>query len=206
MFLRFRRRLRSSFTWFRCGVLLFFANTLFFFLTMFFGVFFAPATVVERSVALQPETITKTKVIEEENIIEVPSIMLPLSPEGPQAVVIDTTSTRMDSFMDQFYGENVHFFNSRQDATFLLNANGTENYSGLDISQIDYKDVNQKVTLSLDELDYETIWLFSDLSHIELMPTIRNVILYVPYQLTNEQIMELKSKGYITIITVELLS
>lgn len=86
----------------------------------FFFSFLAPATIVERTVTLKPEVITQTHVIEKENIIEVPSIMLPLNPEGTQAIVIDTTSTLMKSFMDGFYGENVYFFNNRQEATYIF--------------------------------------------------------------------------------------
>lgn len=203
--LRHKKSLKSIKTWMH-GIAVFIAfNAILVFVFMFFGFFLVPPTIAERTVNLKPEVITKINVVEKENIIEVPSIMLPLNPSGTQAVVIDSTSAKMEPFMKQFYGENVYFFNNRQDATFLLQENGLQNYSGLDISQIEYYESIQKIPLHLDKLGFETIWLFSDLSHIEFTPTNCNVILYVPYQLTEEQVTQLKTNGNITIITIESL-
>ncbi len=203
--LRNRKIIKERQTWLHGIIYLFCSNAILSCIFMIFGFFLAPTTIIERTVILKPEVIKVPKIIKEENIIEVPSIMLPLTPEGSQAVLIDTTSIEIEPFMRDFYGENVYFFNNRQDATFLLKADGVENYSGLDISQIEYCEISGSMLLQLDELGFETIWLFSNLSHIELMPTNCNVILYSPCQLNAEQITKLKANCKITIISVETI-
>lgn len=190
---------------FNLEVVLIGANTAIFFVTMCI-LFFGPTTVTQRSVTLEPEIITDVNIVEKENVIDVPSIMLPLNPEGKQAVVIDTTSLKMKSFMDGFYGDNVYFFNNRQDSNFLFGTDGLQNYSGLDITKIEYKDSNSTTTLQLDEMGFETIWLFSDLSNVVLTPTKCKVVLYVPRQLTTVETEAIKSNGNITIITIDQIS
>ena len=41
-------------------------------------------------------------IIKKENIIEIPSIILPIKPEGDEAVVIDTSSEELGAFMKEF--------------------------------------------------------------------------------------------------------
>ena len=134
--------------------------------------------------------------------MEFVSIVLPITLEGEQAIVIDTNSMAMSQFVEEFYGQNVEFFTQRQNATFLLKDSDFKNHTALNISDIQYKE-SDSVKANLDELGFDTIWLFSDLTNIELLPTTCKVILYTPQQLTEEEIKEIKTNGNITIISIE---
>ena len=174
------------------------------FLVILCIVFFLPKKTEEQTIILEPEVIIKENIIEKENIIDVPSIILPLNPEGEQAIIIDSTSNKMEEFMNDFYDENVYFFNSRQNEIFILKEEGLQNYSGLDFEKIEYEQSNSTLTLQLDDVGYNTIWLFSDLSQINIESSKCNVILYVPKQLTEEETRALKEvNSNITIITIE---
>lgn len=163
---------------------------------------FLPTIKHSETIVLPAEVIEEVNIIEQENVIDIPSIVLPLQPEGEQAIVIDTSSEDLKKFMNDFYGENVEFFNQRQKATYLLNSEGIENFTGLDFDSIQYKE-NTAFTINLDQLGYETIWLFTDLSNIELEPTTCKVILYVPRNVTQSELEALKELGDITVITIE---
>ena len=176
---------------------------------MFIFAFFAaaialkPATFDYEVVKPAPKVITQVNTVEKEVIIDAPSIVLPIAPEGEQAIVIDTNSTAMNEFIEEFYGQNVEFFTQRQNATFLLKGNGKlENHTALDISDIQYEE-SDLIKANLDESGFDTIWLFSDLKNMELLPTECKIILYTPQQLTEEEIKEIKTSGNITIISIE---
>lgn len=163
---------------------------------------FKPATYDYKVVKPAPEVITRVNTIEKEVIIDAPSIVLPITPEGKQAIVIDTNSKKLEHFIKEFYGQNVEFFNQRQDATFLIKDSKFENYTALNISDIEYKDTEFS-KVNFDKLGFDTIWLFSDLTNIELLPMECKVILYTPQQLSQEEIKEIKTKGNITVISIE---
>lgn len=163
---------------------------------------FKPSSYDYKVVKPAPEIITQVNTIEKEVIIDAPSIVLPITPEGEQAIVIDTNSMAMSQFVEEFYGQNVEFFTQRQNATFLLKDSDFKNHTALNISDIQYKE-SDSVKANLDELGFDTIWLFSDLTNIELLPTTCKVILYTPQQLTEEEIKEIKTNGNITIISIE---
>ncbi len=196
--------------WYCFEMYLIFLNTFIFFVT-FSILFFSEAKVIQRSVILEPEVISEVVIVKKENLIYVPSIIIPLTPEGKQAIAIDTTSIdttsiKMKSFMDEFYGENVNFFTNRQNATFLIEKSGIKNYTGLDLTDIQYNVSDSKIELYLDDLGFETIWLISDLSNITIMPTKCKVILYVPRKISNEEEQEIKTSGEITILTIDQIS
>lgn len=192
--------------WQRCGILVLGINTIIFFIT-FWYIQFRPKEIVERVVTLEPETITQVNYIEKENVIDVPSIMLPLEPEGNQAVIIDAMSLEMEEFMKGFYGENVYFFNNRQDATYLAKTEGLANYSGLDIAEIQYSNSNSITTIQLDDMNYQTVWVFSDLTHLDIVSSNTKVMLYVPKQLTDKELQKLKqTNSDITIIAIDQIS
>lgn len=179
---------------------------------LFMIVFFVPNSIVSgflptitkyETKILPAETIEIENTIEHENIIEIPSIVLPIKPEGKEAVVIDTSSEALSTFMSEFYGENVEFFNSRQEATYLSSGNGFRNYTGIDLNEIEYKDESGASMVNLDRLDYDTIWLFSDLKNMELEPMNCKVFIYVPHLITEKESEELKELGDITVITIE---
>lgn len=163
---------------------------------------FKPATYDYKVVKPAPEVITRVNTIEKEVIIDAPSIVLPITPEGEQAIVIDTNSRDLKQFIKEFYGQNVEFFNQRQNATFLMKNGNFENYTALNISDIQYQE-SDLIQVNVDELGFDTIWLFSDLTNIELLPTKCKVILYTPQQLSQEEIKEIKAKGNITVISIE---
>ena len=177
------------------------ANT-FVFIGIMVTILFVPTSIEHKTIKPEPEVVTQVNIIEKEVIIDVPSIVLPLTPTGEQAIIIDTNSTKMSNFIEEFYGQNVNFFNDRQDATFLLKKDKFENFTGMNISNIQYEETNM-LNVTFDELGFDTIWLFSDLSNINILPTKCKIILYIPYQLTEEEIEEIKSKGDITIISIE---
>jgi len=192
--------------WQRCGILVFGINTIIFFIT-FWYIQFRPKEIVERKVTLEPETITQVNYIEKENVIDVPSIVLPLEPEGNQAIIIDAMSLEMEEFMKGFYGENVYFFNNRQDATYLAKTEGVANYSGLDIAEIEYSNTNGITTIQLDDMNYQTVWVFSDLTHLDIVSSNTKVMLYVPKQLTDKELQKLKqTNSDITIIAIDQIS
>lgn len=198
-----RKKQKNLQYWKKGGALLFIFNTSIFFV-VFCYLFFKPADIHEKVITLEPEVITEINVIEKENVIDVPSIMLPIDPKGNQAVIIDTTSIQMKEFMKDFYGENVYFFNNRQEATYLVKTEGVENYSGLDIAKIEYSEVNMTRTIELDDMNYQTIWVFSDLYHLDIISNDTKVMLYVPRQITEQEIQMLKqTNSDITIIAIE---
>lgn len=201
-----RKHPKNTSYWQRCGMLLFATNAIIFFTTFCFTVF-GPKEMVERKVTLEPETVTQVNYIEKENVIDVPSIMLPLEPEGNQAVIIDAMSLEMEEFMKGFYGENVYFFNNRQDATYLAKTEGLANYSGLDIAEIQYSNSNSITTIQLDDMNYQTVWVFSDLTHLDIVSSNTKVMLYVPKQLTDKELQKLKqTNSDITIIAIDQIS
>lgn len=198
-----RKRIRNKSFLYNGGAFLFSVNALIFFVS-FCVMLLKPAEIRQKVVNKEPEVITEVNIIEKENIIDVPSIILPLEPEGEQAVIIDTTSLEMEQFMQGFYGENVYFFNNRQDATYLVKNGGLSNYSGLDIDKIEYIESDSVTTIQLDNMDYKTVWVFSDLSNAEFESSNTKVMLYVPRQLTKEELQVLKQKnGDITIIAID---
>lgn len=198
-----RKKQKDLLYWKKGGILLVFFNTSIFFV-VFCCLLFKPANIHEKVITLEPEVITEINVIEKENVIDVPSIMLPIEPKGNQAVIIDTTSIQMKEFMKDFYGENVYFFNNRQEATYLVKTEGVENYSGLDIAKIEYSEVNMTRTIELDDMNYQTIWVFSDLYHLDIISNDTKVMLYVPRQITEQEIQMLKqTNSDITIIAIE---
>lgn len=164
---------------------------------------FLPTRTEHKTIVLPAEEIEVVNPIEHENIIEIPSIVLPLEPEGEQAVVIDISSEELKTFMNDFYGENVEFFNQRQKATFLSNGNGFQNFTGLDLREIQYVEETETTTVNLDQLGYETIWLFTDLEHMTFEPTNCKVMLYVPRAITQSELNQLKELGDVTVITIE---
>lgn len=179
---------------------------------LFMIVFFVPNSIVSgflptitkyEEKILPAETIEVENIIERENVIEIPSIVLPVQPEGDEAVVIDTSSKELGIFMKEFYGENVEFFNSRQDATYLSSSNGFKNYTGIDLNRIEYKDESVSTIVNLDKLDYDTIWLFTDFRNMKLEAMDCKVIVYVPLSVTVQEIEELKVLGDVTIITID---
>lgn len=188
---------------------------IFVFFILFMIIFFLPNSGISdflptikhtETVVLPAEIIEEKNIIERENVIEIPSIVLPITPEGEQAIVIDTSSEELESFMNGFYGENVEFFNQRQKATFLFNGgNGEkfENFTGLDLNSIQYKEQAEISTLNLDQLGYETIWLFTDLSNIELECTDCKVVVYTPRSITEQELEKVKEAGDVTVITIE---
>ena len=201
-----RRYPKDKTYWQKLGIFTFGVNLVIFFITFGYLVL-RPKEVREKVVTLEPETITEINIIEKENVIEVPSIMLPLEPEGNQAVLIDVKSLKMKEFMEGFYGENVYFFNNRQDATYLAKSEGLTNYSGLDISEIEYSQTDTITTINLDDMKYETVWVFSDLSYTNIISSDTKVMLYVPRQLTDEELQKLKqTNSDITIIAIEQIS
>ena len=201
-----RKYSKNKAYWQRLGIFTIGVNLIIVFIT--FGyLLLRPKEVREKVVTLEPETITEINIIEKENIIEVPSIMLPLEPKGNQAVLIDVKSLKMKEFMEGFYGDNVYFFNNRQDATYLAKSEGLTNYSGLDITQIEYSETDSITTINLDDMKYETVWVFSDLSYTNIISSDTKVMLYVPRQLTDEELQKLKqTNSDITIVAIEQLS
>lgn len=179
---------------------------------LFLIVFFVPNSIVSgflptitkyEEKVLPAETIWVENIIEHENIIEIPSIILPIEPEGKEAVVIDTSSENLSTFMMQFYGENVEFFNSRQEATYLSSGNGFRNYTGIDLREIEYNEESNASIVNLDKLGYDTIWLFTDLKNMKLEAMHCKVVVYIPHSVTVQKIEELKTLGDVTVITVE---
>lgn len=163
---------------------------------------FLPTIKYSKEIVLPAEEIEVPNIIERENVIDIPSIVLPLQPEGEQAIVIHISS-ELKSFMNEFYGENVEFFNQRQKATYLFSSEGFKNFTGLDLNSIQYEETeSSNCAINLDQLGYETIWLFTDLS-IELEPTTCKVILYVPRAISEQELENLKKVGDVTIITIE---
>lgn len=201
-----RKNSKNKAYWQRLGIFTFGVNLVIFFITFGYLVL-RPKEVRKEVVTLEPETVTEINIIEKENIIEVPSIMLPLEPKGNQAVLIDVKSLEMKKFMEGFYGENVYFFNNRQDATYLAKSEGLTNYSGLDITEIEYSQTDSITNISLDDMNYETVWVFSDLISTNIVSSNTKVMLYVPRQLTDEELQNLKqTNSDITIIAIEQLS
>lgn len=164
---------------------------------------FLPTRTEHKTIVLPAEEIEVINPIEHENIIEIPSIVLPLEPQGEQAVVVDISSEGLKTFMDDFYGENVEFFNQRQKATFLSSGEGFQNFTGLDLRQIQYVEEAKTTTVNLDQLGYETIWLFTDLEHMTFEATTCKVMLYVPRAITQSELNHLKELGDVTVITIE---
>lgn len=164
---------------------------------------FLPTRTEYKTIVKPAEEIEVVNQITHENIIEIPSIVLPLEPEGEQAVVIDTSSEGLKTFMDDFYGENVEFFNQRQKATFLSNGSGFQNFTGLDLREIQYVEETGTTVVNLDQLGYETIWLFTDLEHMDFEATNCKVMLYVPRTITQSELAQLKELGNVTVITIE---
>ena len=141
--------------------------------------------------------------IKKENIIEIPSIILPIKPEGDEAVVIDTSSEELGAFMKEFYGQNAEFFNQRNNATYSSNYNGFSNYTGLDLDKIEYKQENVKCIVNVDKLAVDTVWLFTDLKNLKLEPMQCKVIIYAPRSITEQELKELKELGDVTVITID---
>ena len=198
-----RKRIREKSFWHNGGAFLYSINAFVFFGSFLF-MLLKPAEIQEKVINKEPEVITQINIIEKENIIDVPSIMLPLEPEGEQAVIIDSTSIEMEEFMKGFYGENVNFFNNRQNATYLAKNGEITNYSGLDIDEIQYNKTDITTTIQLDDMGYQTVWVFSDLAHSEIVSSKTKVMLYVPRQLTEEKIQDLKQMNRdITIIAID---
>lgn len=183
----------------------------FVFFILFLIVFFLPNSSISdflptikhrKEIVLPAEEIEVVNIIEQEHVINIPSIVLPLQPEGEQAIVIDISS-ELKSFINGFYEENVEFFNQRQKATYLFSSEGFKNFTGLELNSIQYEETETSTyTINLDQLGYETIWLFTDLS-TELEPTTCKVILYVPRSITEQEMENLKKVGDVTIITIE---
>ena len=168
---------------------------------LFMIVFFVPNSIVgsflptitkNKTITLPAEVIEVENIIKKENIIEIPSIILPIKPEGDEAVVIDTSSEELGAFMKEFYGQNAEFFNQRNNATYLSNYNGFSNYTGLDLDKIEYKQENVKC-----------IWLFTDLKNLKLEPMQCKVIIYAPRSITEQELKELKELGDVTVITID---
>lgn len=164
---------------------------------------FLPTIPKYETVVIPAEVIEVENIIEKENIIEVPSIILPLRPEGNQAIVIDTSSKELGYFMKSFYGENVNFFNERQQATYLYTNGEFQNYTELNLNDIQYKDEENASPINLNKLGYETIWLFTDLKNIQFEAVDVKVVMYVPHTITKEQLENLKTLGDVTVITIE---
>ncbi len=127
----------------------------FVFFILFLIVFFLPNSSISdflptikhrKEIVLPAEEIEVVNIIEQEHIINIPSIVLPLQPEGEQAIVIDISS-ELKSFMNGFYEENVEFFNQRQKATYLFSSEGFKNFTGLEL--IPYSMKKQKHLLIL---------------------------------------------------------
>lgn len=209
--IKHKRRLKTKEFWWSAKILVIVMDTFVAF-TLFMIVFFVPNSVISgflptitkyETKVLSPEIIKEENIIEHENIIEIPSIILPLNPEGREAVVIDTSSEELRDFMYDFYGENVEFFNNREEATYLSNSNGFVNYTGIDLGQIVYKEEAVTSVVSLDKLGYDTIWLFTDFKNIKLEPMKCKVVVYSPHSISQKEIDEIKLLGNVTIITVE---
>lgn len=182
---------------------------------LFLIVFFVPNSIVSgflptitkyEEKILPAETIEIENTIEHENIVEIPSIVLPIEPEGKEAIVIDTSSAELSTFMTQFYGENVEFFNSRQEATYLSSSNGFRNYTGIGLDKIEYKEESNASIVNLDKLGYDTIWLFTDFKNMKLEEMHCKVVVYIPHSVTVQEIEKLKTLGDVTIITIDNIS
>ena len=179
---------------------------------LFMIVFFVPNSIVgsflptitkNKTITLPAEVIEVENIIKKENIIEIPSIILPIKPEGDEAVVIDTSSEELGAFMKEFSGQNAEFFNQRNNATYSSNYNGFSNYTGLDLDKIEYKQENVKCIVNVDKLAVDTVWLFTDLKNLKLEPMQCKVIIYAPRSITEQELKELKELGDVTVITID---
>ena len=189
---------KSGFNWATFLVVQFGANALAVFI-FFIIIIFLPKKTIERKI-YDTEVIESPYPTEIVKTIEIESIMLPLEPVGTQAVVINTLSTETSPFIHNIYKDNVAFFNARLDATFLLNENGFENYTGLDLSKIKYTDGNTSV--DLDELGFDTVWLFGDMYSVHIRSRKTLVFLYTPY-VDQDKAEELKlNNPNLTIIAI----
>ncbi len=159
------------------------------------------------------DPITKARQVIQENITTVkveafPN--LPLSPKGKEIVVIDTSKGSKIS-VDEFYLENVEFFTQRKEATYIFSNEVLTNFTGIDLSTIDYSyEIQNSNTLleSISKVPGETVWLFSQILDLKdtNLKIAKNAIIYSPVEISIEKENILKKVFLsVKIVTIENL-
>lgn len=165
--------------------------------------------VTYNKVELPREVIVSTEVvdnvvietIEEGTITMIPTIMLPVSPEGKEIVVIDTYET--GDFVDLFYDENNVFFNEKIDVTYFF---GTElenvPWKSLQNGSYSSEMTEEKRILDLTNEEYDFVWMFSTLENIQILPSDATIVLYTPINFSIDEVEKIKTEyPNMTIVT-----
>lgn len=141
------------------------------------------------------ETVVETVTVYQD-VNTTPTI--PFNVSGTEAVVIDA-NFGMESFMRDFYNENIPFFMQENRDVYILSNDKIYQFDG-NFDNIDYNGLSINVIDDIKDLNYNTIWLFSDsLTRVKENEDgkvrNKNILIYSPVQIDSTDI-----ESYFTVV------